>query len=181
MMSSSYIISDLHIGHAGILKYRPEFSSIEEHDGLLKENIKSAGSKRNQLWMLGDCFFDWEAYKFLQEIAPYYERINFVPGNHDTDNNERVEILKESIKQGYYAKVGSMFKQSGFWLTHPPIHPDELRGCINIHGHVHSKTVRDPGFINVSCENVRYKPVNLHQLKEQRFRDELLVEYGYEL
>jgi calcineurin-like phosphoesterase family protein len=179
-MSAVLIISDLHFQHRNICKYRPEFSSVEEHDGVILDNIKSAGNKRNQLWMLGDCFFNWQAFGYLEEIVKYYECVNFVPGNHDTDNRERIDILKESIRRGYYSKVGSMFKQSGFWLTHPPIHPDELRGCVNIHGHVHNQTVRHPGFINVSCENVRYKPVNMQHLKEERFREKLLVEYGYE-
>lgn len=179
-MSATLVISDLHFGHRNILKYRPEFSSIEEHDQTIMENIKSAGHKRNTLWMLGDCFFDRESIQYLDEISKYYLQINFVPGNHDTDKTERVAILKECIAHGYYNKVGSLFKESGFWLSHAPIHPNELRGKFNLHGHVHSNTVRDPNYFNVSCENVRYKPVNIQQLKEARFRDKLLVEYGYE-
>jgi len=178
-MSHIHIISDLHFGHRNILSFRQEFSSIEEHDNTIVENICSVGRKRDQLWMLGDCFFDENSIKYLTEISKYFNTINFVPGNHDSDNKERIKVLKHCINAGMYNKVGSMFKVNGYWLTHPPIHPIELRGSVNVHGHVHSKTIRDPNFINVSCENVNYKPVRLAMLKHEEYRNENLVQYGF--
>lgn len=91
--------------------------------------------------------------------------MNFVPGNHDTDNTERQDLLKRMIGMGLFHKVGSMFKVGGFWLTHPPMHPAELRGKPNIHGHVHFATVPDNDYINVCCENVDYKPINFQMIK----------------
>jgi calcineurin-like phosphoesterase family protein len=177
-MAKAVVISDLHFGHKNILKYRTEFSSIEEHDGTILDNIKSQGSKRNTLWLLGDCFFSRESFYQLDEICQYYENVNLVAGNHDTDSVERQSLFKHAIRSGMYNKVGGLFKQSSFWMSHAPIHPLELRGCINVHGHVHSNTIRDPNYINVSCENVKYKPVNLHSLKNAEYRYNNLVEYG---
>lgn len=117
---------------------------------------------------------------YARALSGAVENLNFIPGNHDSDTTERQEMLKEMINMGLFHNVGSMFKKGEFWLTHPPIHPAELRGKINIHGHVHNATVPDDNYINVSAENVFYKPVNMQQLKDERFRKTILRDYGAE-
>ncbi len=66
---------------------------------------------------------------------------------------DQVEVFEE---------VHSMLKYKGMWLTHCPMHPDELRGKINIHAHVHEQTVMqgwgpwrkpDPRYVN-TCVDV---------------------------
>jgi len=177
-MSRSYIISDTHFGHRNICKYRPNFSDAKTHDETIVENILQTCNKRDVLWLLGDCFFTWESVEYLKEMHKHIGYINFIIGNHDTDKPERVEILKDCIGKNYFHKVGSVFKMGDFWLSHPPIHPCELYGRVNIHGHVHSKTIQDENFINVSCENVRFRPINIDHLKDIRKRKKVLVHYG---
>jgi len=151
---------------------------MEEHDAVILDNILSTVGKRDVLWLLGDCFFDRTTLTNLDAICERVQAVNFIPGNHDTDKTERQEILRDIIKQDKVNKFGSMMTASGFWLTHPPIHPRELWGKVNIHGHVHWKTVPDANYINVSCENVRYKPVNIQDLKNPELCERLLVHYG---
>ena len=67
-------------------------------------------------------------------------------GNHDTDHNP-MKILCE-----YFDEVYSLYKWHEFWLSHCPIHPDELRGKLNIHGHVHHATINDKRYFNTSLE-----------------------------
>lgn len=164
-MSNVYFIGDTHFGHKNILKYRPEFSSIEEHDKTITENILSVGGKRNTLWLMGDIIFSKEHVERICTISEHFEYVNWVLGNHDSDNNERQEIIRQLLNLGIINKIGSLFKKHGFWLSHAPIHPDELRGCNNIHGHVHSQTLPDSRYFNVSCENIDYKPIDLNNIK----------------
>lgn len=163
-MSRVLVISDLHFGHKNICKYRPEFSSMHEHDMTLLDNVLSSVNKRDCLWLLGDCFFQKHTIEYALKISANVETLNFIPGNHDTDNSERLGILKQLISYNTFNKVGSMFKTKHFWLSHPPIHPAELRGRPNVHGHVHTATVPDKNYMNVSAENVFYKPVNMQDL-----------------
>lgn len=177
-MSIVYIASDTHFGHNNICRYRPEFSSREAHDEYVFNGIVETVTKRDTLWLLGDCFFTWDSVEYLKEFVKACENVNFVPGNHDTDKTERVEIFKKCVQDGYFNKVGSMFSHSGFWFTHSPIHPQELYGKMNIHGHVHRKSVPDDAYINVSVENINYRPVSLQDLKNESLRRRALRLYG---
>ena len=56
-------------------------------------------------------------------------------------------------------------KYKEFWLSHAPIHPEELRDRINIHGHVHYKNIDDARYFNVSCENIGFKPISLENIR----------------
>lgn len=177
-MSRVLIISDTHFGHKNICRFRPEFSSPEVHDNTVATNILLCLGKRDTLWLLGDCFFTEESVKYLEQFVEKCENVNFVVGNHDTDKKERLTVFKDCIKKGYFNKVGSLFKISEFWLTHHPIHPNELRGRKNIHGHVHTETIEDPNYLNVCCENINYLPVDLNHLKNESTRKLMLKDYN---
>lgn len=73
-----------------------------------------------------------------------------------------------------FDSIHSMVNYKGFWLTHAPIHPCELRGKRNIHGHVHDNSVKrgmglDERYINACLEVNNFKPVKFQDiLKEVR-------------
>lgn len=172
-MSKVYFISDCHFGHRGIGKYRTQFSSHEEHDEFVFENIMSTVNKRDTLWMLGDMFFDGEVLeKYGKRIAERAGYTHLILGNHDTDNTYRRNNVGKFFD--IFDSVHGLHSKYGFWISHAPIHPDELRGKVNIHGHVHFATVSheykfgkviDPNYVNVCCENVNYKPICLQDIK----------------
>ena len=165
-MSDVYVISDCHFGHKRILKYRTGFSSIEEHDSTIMGNILSTIQKRDTLWMLGDCFFTLESLEFLRRIKAQCFKVHLVLGNHDTDNDECQENIRIILREGLVDKIGSTFKYKGKWMTHCPIHPDELRGLMNVHGHVHSNTIPDMRYFNACVENINYSPILLNSIKK---------------
>ena len=159
-MSNVYVMSDCHFGHRNILKYRTQFSSIAEHDSYIMDNILKTLRKRDILWLLGDCFFTTESLEYLRVIKDKCQHVNFVMGNHDTDSSEGRANIPIMVNEKLVHKIGGVFKVKGKrWLTHCPIHPDELRGCVNIHGHVHNSTIQDPRYFNASCENINYTPI----------------------
>jgi calcineurin-like phosphoesterase family protein len=172
-MARLFFISDVHFGHRNICKYRPEFTSVEEHDNTIYENILSTINKRDTLWMLGDTCFTEERFKMIETISQRVGILHYIPGNHDTDSSLRQEMYKEMVKRDLFHKTGSMFKHKGFWLTHPPIHSTELRGCINIHGHTHQTQMLDHSgeldrrYVNVCVEHTNYKPINFEVIKER--------------
>lgn len=159
-MSRVFHISDAHFGHKNILNFRKIFSSIEEHDETIMQNILSSCGKRDTLWMHGDMFFTGESINKLEEICKYVGHVRLILGNHDVErmsSDRRRMGLEKILSTG--AGVFSLATKGGFWLTHAPIHPDELRGKFCCHGHVHDATLSDYRYINVSCENINYKPV----------------------
>jgi calcineurin-like phosphoesterase family protein len=53
----------------------------------------------------------------------------------------------------------------GILLTHIPVHPSQLRrGVLNVHGHLHARTINDPRYVCVSLEQTGFRPVRLDQL-----------------
>lgn len=152
-----YFISDTHFGHRAICKYRPEFKSPKEHDEFIISNWnKTIRGSGYIVWVLGDMCIPNREYKFKDLIWSLNGRIKLITGNHcdlDAYKNTKIEIQR------------GITKDYGFWLTHAPIHPDELRGHNNIHGHVHNKSIPDNRYINVCCEKINYTPISLDEIR----------------
>jgi len=154
-----FFISDTHFGHRAICKYRPEFESPKQHDETIISNWnKVVTNKRMVVWVLGDMCISNKEYDMKSIISSLNGRIKLLTGNHC--NLEDYKDTKIEIQRG-------ITKEYGFWLSHAPIHPDELRGHKNIHGHVHNKTINDSRYINVCCENIGYTPISLDEIRRQ--------------
>ena len=163
VLSKVKFISDLHLGHKNITKYRKQFFSVQEHDSFVLENILSNISKRDTLWVLGDICFTKEAFAKYSDIINYCGYLNIIVGNHDSSNKYAQEI--QSMLLAIADNFHSLKNFNGYWLSHAPIHPEELRGKLNIHGHTHSHNIGDDRYINVSSENTNYKPINFQDIK----------------
>ena len=168
-MSNVYVISDLHLGHKNILNFEPNYrfgDTVEEHDHILIERIKSVvKSRRDRLIILGDICMKEELMPMLDEIPG--EKI-LVRGNHDQFDDE--------VYRKYFKKIHGILHYKGFWLTHAPIHPVELRGKKNVHGHVHSNSIRnhyhekDERYINACVENCEGYPINFNDIRDGSFK-----------
>lgn len=162
-MGTVYLMSDLHLGHKAICKYRTQFTSAEEHDNYIKEQYHSVVTKRDTVFFLGDVAFTKVA---LEEVATWRaEQKILVVGNHCLD-----KLHMKDLVQGY-DKIYSLYKYKEFWLSHCPIHPEELRGKKNIHGHTHYHNIDDKRYFNVSMENINYRPINIEEIRKRMKED----------
>ena len=153
-----YVISDPHFGHDNAIRWREGFTSPEEHDEFIKDSILSTVGKRDSLYILGDVCLHNKAWHHVQEIADGVEHLHIVLGNHDFERKNSPALADyASVCRGVYG----LREYKGMWLSHAPLHPDELRGKMNVHGHVHANSVDDPRYFNACCEAVGYVPVNL--------------------
>lgn len=165
-----YLTSDLHLGHRVIHNYRSEkFQSQEEHDKYILDKILAL-DKRDVLMVIGDFIFDSEKYDFyIEELSKAKCRIKVIMGNHDS-----IKLYKEDI----FELQLPLFSYKNMWVSHCPIHPDELRGrngCI--HGHLHKEKVKaldvithevyeDDNYFNVNIDVNDYEFVSLDTIKE---------------
>lgn len=144
-MTQVWFCSDLHLGHKNIGKFRaPLVNSTEENNTRIFTELEKFVNKRDVLFVLGDWCFDLELVDRFKAIDCY--RKYLIRGNHDR------------FDMGVYYKVFNsiegLFKYKEFWLSHAPIHPNELRGKVNLHGHVHYATVDDNRYFNCCPENL---------------------------
>jgi calcineurin-like phosphoesterase family protein len=82
---------------------------------------------------------------------------HLILGNHD-------EFTLETYKP-YFNKIHGFVRYKGMWLSHAPIHPQELRGKVNVHGHNHKNVIPDERYICVSVEQVNGKPKSLDEIR----------------
>jgi len=153
-MSKVFTTSDYHFGHKAICKYRDQFKTPDEHDEYIMEQFRKVVGKRDLTYFLGDMAFTEEG---LDKIATLPGRKRLIMGNHCFQHYK-----------GYQSKVFEVFeevlgskKYKGAWLTHIPIHPDELRGNYCIHGHGHTFELDDSRYQSVCLEITDYKPVEI--------------------
>lgn len=151
-MSQVRIIADLHLGHRNICKYRP-CDSVHEHEQLIIDGWNRVVGKRDVVYVLGDAVFESTRLHIVDQLRG---RKILVRGNHDK--------LKAHEYLSVFEDILGIKKYHGTWLSHAPIHPRELRGCFNIHGHVHNETVPDNRYFNACIENIGYEPILFQEI-----------------
>lgn len=97
-MSKLLITSDLHLGHKNICKYRTQFSSADEHHNFIFENLATNVSKRDTLYILGDCAFDKYWLDKVKSIKCQHKKL--ILGNHDSENHS-IRELADALRQRY--------------------------------------------------------------------------------
>ena len=155
-MSDIFFTADLHFGHKGIANFgtRP-VKSAKENIEWITDNWNSIVTKRDVVYVLGDVCFKLDHLPFLKNLRG--QKI-LIKGNHDR--------LSNKAYSEYFVNIHGILKKWGFWLTHCPIHPQELRGHKNIHGHVHGATIPDDNYINVCVDVTDGKPISLKTILE---------------
>lgn len=149
-MANVYVCSDLHLGHENIGNFRsPDmgfprgFYSDQVHRQWLM-NWLGRINKRDILICLGDIAFTEEALEWFHNKVTCRKWL--VKGNHC--------INSPALEAKVYERVEGLLKYKKMWLSHAPIHPLELRGKINLHGHVHYATIPDDRYFNCCPENL---------------------------
>jgi len=125
-MSHVYFIGDLHFGHSRIERFRTQFPSESVHRQYIMDTWTDRIRKRDIVWVMGDAAFTQEG---LDSIHTLPGRKILVRGNHDT--------LPTEAYLSVFEEVHGIVCWKGLWLTHAPIHPTELYGRSNVHGHCH--------------------------------------------
>ena len=172
--NNTLFISDLHLGHRSICKYRTQFSSVEEHDSFIKDALMTVANKRQKIYILGDIAFTSEAGDWIVELSKKCN-LEIVLGNHDA--REGAINIPKYVQAGI--KIHGLVSYKDAWLSHCPIHYDELRKkIVNIHGHCHGRFspmidlgdgeyLEDYRYFDVSCENINYKPIRYDEIMER--------------
>lgn len=142
-MANVWFTSDLHFGHKNIHKFRLEVTSEEDNRQRIKDDWNRVVTKRDDVYVLGDAAFTVET---VEEFKDLPGRKFLIRGNHDE--------LDTQVYLKYFSAIYGLKKYKEFWLSHAPIHPDELRGKINLHGHVHYQDISDHRYFNMCVESL---------------------------
>lgn len=157
-----YFFSDPHFDDQNCADKRG--MTVEESNFILLQSL-SVVTKREKIFVLGDvghnkkqsALLHWDSVKGTKHL---------IMGNHDQ--------CPIACYSRHFDKISGVIKYKNFVLSHIPLHPDDLRGRINIHGHKHNSDVmyrprlgrkrKDPRYINVNCDRTGLKPVSLDDI-----------------
>lgn len=135
-MSLVYHISDLHMGHKNILNFAGadrEGTCVNTHDKWIIRQWNSVVRKRDTVFVHGDVAMTKAGLFACRQLNGNKK---LLMGNHDNYS------IDEYLYTGGFSEIlPGLERYKGTWLSHCPIHPDELRGKINIHGHVHQNSI----------------------------------------
>lgn len=166
-MSNVYFIGDPHFGHTNITKFRKQFPTEQVHRQYIMDNWTDTITKKDVVYVMGDAAFTSDGLKDLGSLSG---RKILIRGNHD--------LLPTESYLSVFSEVYGALMYKGLWLTHIPIHPSELYGRSNVHGHVHrggpggvhhcpvrdSKVTVPATYFNTCCEFINYTPMNYHEV-----------------
>ena len=157
-----FVISDLHLGHANIIRYcsRPFlFSDPDEMNRVLIANWNFVIPDSGRAYFLGDFRYGAHARDADTYRKQLQGDITFISGNHDSSDLNTIPSLIVD------------YQDFSFLLIHDPADaPVEFQGWV-IHGHYHNNDLHHYPFINflerrinVSAEVTGYVPISLREI-----------------
>lgn len=169
----NFYTADLHLGHANIIRLneRP-FSSVEEMDKTIIDNINYLVKSTDDLYILGD--FTYKGGDPVEYLKKINGRKHLIVGNHDkrTISNPEARKLFEDIK--HYAEIEDNGRR--IILFHYPIAEWDgyFRDSYHLFGHVHNNFDNPwhdymsnlKNCFNVGVDVTNFHPVTLDELLE---------------
>ena len=161
-MQHQWFLADTHFGQGeSILRHRPQFTTVEQHDRHIVNNINAVVNPSDTLVLLGDVGLSDRAMGSLESIR--CRKIILTPGNHDGERCRIHHEYYDSVTGAFVTRINKVYGV----CTHIPIHPQCLdRWEFNIHGHLHDGTIDDPRYVCVSCEQTNFRPLNKSQIRQ---------------
>lgn len=141
-MANIYFCTDVHLGHRTLpfFGYRKNkdgetIAHVEENTQIFLQEWEKTISKRDVIYCLGDMAFDIEHHKIINGLKG---RKILVKGNHDY-------LVPNDLLTETYDSIEGTHKRYGFWISHFPVHPQELWGKKCLCGHVHHANILKAG------------------------------------
>ena len=171
-MAKTFVISDTHFNHAGILEFKDYigkpvrgFDSIEQMNQCMLDNWNDTVGPKDTVIHCGDVLFgldkvDWLTANFAK--LPGKKRL--VLGNHD--NPKHLAPFFKDIQ------MWIDMSDKGFLFSHTPQHASTLAEShrfgtgkvLNVHGHIHTNPSPEGPYKYVCVEQTNFTPVDIETL-----------------
>lgn len=141
VQNNTWLISDTHFGHSGILRFGQRPAS---HELIMLSEWIDRVPEDGVVLHLGDVFMGskGKARRWAKVLSRLPGRKYVIVGNHDEN--------LQAIEQAGFETIPP-FWQDGVWFTHEPLNMvmharlegDEAVWHTNVHGHVHANEWKD--------------------------------------
>jgi len=174
---NNFFTSDWHLGHNTIQKgIRGKFfSSMEEHDATIINNIFETVEPGNNLYFLGDAFWKWDSKqveKFMTDLKRHRINLHWIIGNHD-----KLSWTKHSCVKWVGQIKDIIIEKQPITLCHYPMlvynrshyNAWQLYGHLHVGDSTHSRLYKVNIMgkkLNMNVELWDYKPVSFEQIED---------------
>ena len=174
-----FLTSDLHLGHANILRYcRRDFADVEEMDRALIENWNQVVDDEDTVYVLGDF-----ALCKVDALPGYVSALKghkiLIKGNHDRSAEVMLAAGFEAVHENIIVEIDG----KRVWMNHYPNQPDYRdrtrlqrpkapgKFDISLGGHTHDNYVKLTGpdgvqWVNVGSDCHDFTPITLDRAFE---------------
>lgn len=150
-----FITSDLHFGHANIMKFCPKtrpYSSVSEMDELMIRDWNALVGAEDHVFILGDVSFH-QASKTNQILDRLNGKLILVAGNHDNKLLKDVKFRARFIEIHNYLEI-TRSKRHIVMFHYPILRWNRSgHGSVHFHGHSHGSPT---GLEDLRCMDVGY-------------------------
>lgn len=150
-MKIDYVYGDLHLGQTFLFNiiYSKNFKTKEKYAEALVKEWNSKVKETDTVLLLGDLGYSSWIEKYIPILKGH--KI-LILGNHD---HEKIEYYLQFFEEVYNHPI---WAHPRIVFSHEPI-PVE-KGCFNIHGHTHLKSLKSDSHINLCPELWDYKMIS---------------------
>ena len=163
-----YMISDTHFHHKRIIEYadRP-FKNVLSMNKIIMDNWNDIVSKDDKVFHMGDIGFGK-----TEEMMKIFRKLNgtkiLIRGNHDKRFTDSA-LHKIGFSEVYKYPI---IIEGFYILSHAPVFLNKSMPYVNIHGHIHEKSIVGANYVNASVEHTNYKPFSFNSVKKQ-FKEDI--------
>jgi len=141
------------------------FTSVEEMHSTMVERHNAVVRGPDHYHNLGDVTMLRGGAKQQDLMVGAVKQFNghgrLVLGNHD-------HLPMRSYTEAGFEKIYGSHRIGNLIFSHWPLHPSSIgKGCVNVHGHIHTMPAPPGPYINISVEAINYTPISLGELRER--------------
>lgn len=150
-------------GGTGEIAARP-FSSIAQMHSTMIDCHNALVKPEDHWWNLGDVTMlrggKQQQELMISEVVKFNGHKRLVLGNHD-------QLPMTAYTAAGFDKIKGSHRIDNLLFSHFPLHPSTIaKGCVNVHGHIHTNPAPAGPYINISVEAINYSPVSLEWLQD---------------
>nr|QMP83091.1 MAG: hypothetical protein [Caudoviricetes sp.] len=166
-MTNIFFSSDLHFGHANILKYEPisrQFDSVEEMDEQLIQNWNNVVKENDECYILGDLSFH-KLNKTVEILNRLSGKKAIIVGNHDAHLIKHQEFI-DCFEGRVFDLLDHKINGKHYVMCHYPLRAWNRShwGSINLFGHLHSKWKGNKQQLNVGADVHNLTPLSIEEI-----------------
>ena len=163
---TTFFTADTHFGHAKLLRTRPAFATIEEHDEAIVARWNAIVAPHDVVWHLGDMVHGPSRERCAELFARLSGHKRLVAGNHDTNRVLDLPWDGPVVESERLTLRDSAGREHRLYLAHYAHRawPGVWRGVRHLYGHTHATLPGTSLSCDVGVDAWGFAPASLDQV-----------------